>query len=93
MNARSPLSSLAMSAVLAIVVGCAGLPAVVTSNPDRVRIEFALDGSVTEAAELAKEECEKNDKVAEFEAVDTTATPKSRIANFKCISPPSPIEK
>jgi hypothetical protein len=77
-----------ISLIAAVAAGCAGgLPAVVSSNPSRVSVEFELEGSVTEAGELAAEECKKYGKVSEYQAVDTIATPNSRIANFDCIAP------
>ena len=76
--------------LLAVSVGCAsGLPAVVSSNASSVSVEFDKEGSVTEAGELAKEECGKYGKVPDFEAVDSVAAPNSRIANFRCLDPNS----
>ena len=76
------------SILLAFLIGCAGgLPAVVSSTPNSVSIEFKLDGSVSKAGELAAKECQQHGKVSEFEAVDSVASPKTRIAKFRCISP------
>ncbi len=79
---------LASSLLACFALACAGgLPAVVSSNPQRVSIEFELTGTVVEAGKLAAEECEKHGKLSDFEMVDATATQKSRIANFRCINP------
>jgi hypothetical protein len=68
-------------------IGCAGgLPAVISSTPESVAVEFERDGSLQEAAELAKAECGKLGKRAEFDKVDITATPNSRIAKYRCVS-------
>jgi len=69
-------------------LGCASsLPAVLTSTPDSVAVEFAIDGSLSGATELARQECEKLGKIAEFNQVKKDATPNSRVAQFNCIDP------
>ena len=86
MTLRSLFATVALSATFAL--GCAsGLPAVVSSSPEQVSVEFELEGSVTEAGEVAAEECGKHGRVAEFDNVDSVASPKSRIANFRCADP------
>jgi hypothetical protein len=68
-------------------IGCAGgLPAVISSTPDKVAVEFEREGGLQEAAELARSECGKLGKRAEFDEVDITATPNSRIAKYNCVS-------
>ncbi len=92
MNARFPRSLMLTSTLLAVGSGCAGgLPAVVSSNPAGVSVEFELEGSVTEAGQIAAKECEKHGKLTEFVTVDTKATPKSRIANFRCVDPTAAV--
>ena len=87
MNTRFILL-LASSLLACFALACAGgLPAVVSSNPQGVSIEFELKGTVVDAGKLAAEECEKHGKLADFEQVDPTATATSRIANFRCINP------
>ncbi len=87
MNTRFILL-LASSLLACFALACAGgLPAVVSSNPQRVSVEFELTGTVVDAGKLAAEECEKHGKLSDFEQVDTTATEKSRIANVRCINP------
>ncbi len=87
MNTRFILL-LTSSLLACFTLACAGrFPAVVSSNPQGVSIEFERGGTVSEAGELAAKECEKHGKLANFEQVDPTATEKSRIANFRCIIP------
>ena len=74
-----------------LALGCAsGLPAVISSDPDKVSVEFDKDGSVKDTSKLAKEACEKVGRMAEFVNVDTTASPKTRIANYKCVGGEAP---
>jgi len=73
-------------APLALAIGCAsGLPAVISSSPDKVAVEFDKDGSVKDTAKMAQAECAKVGKSAEFDSVDTSASPKTRIAEYKCV--------
>jgi hypothetical protein len=73
-------------ALLALAMGCAsGLPAVISSSPEKVSVEFDKDGSVRDTAKKAQEECAKVGKSAEFDDVDMTASPKTRIANYNCV--------
>ena len=51
-----------------------------------------MGGSLTEAAALAKQECEKVGKVAEFNQVRKEATPSSRVAQFVCVEPKAGAE-
>ena len=72
--------------LVAFAIGCAsGLPAVISSTPDKVAVEFDPDGGLKDAAALARQECGKLAKSAEFDEVDMTATPKSRIAKYNCV--------
>ena len=89
---RHPLSILrpwiATVGLASFAIGCAGggLPAVISSTPETVAVEFDREGSLVEPSELAKAECGKLGKRAEFDKVDITATPNSRIAKYNCVS-------
>jgi hypothetical protein len=73
-------------ALVAFAIGCAsGLPAVITSTPEKVSVEFDKEGSVKDTVKLAEEACAKVGKTAEFANVDTAASPKTRVANYKCV--------
>jgi hypothetical protein len=76
-------------------IGCAGggLPAVISSTPESVAVEFDRESSLKEPAELATAECGKLGKLAEFDKVDITATPNSRIAKYKCVSASGPSDQ
>lgn len=72
---------------VALLVGCASpFPAVLTSTGENVAIEFETEGSLAEATKLAEAECAKTGKMADFDEVDQTATPSTRVARFKCVS-------
>jgi hypothetical protein len=72
---------------MSLASGCASpYPAVLTGTSEKVAIEFEADGSLAEASKLAEQECAKFGKKANFESVDTTATPSTRIARFSCVS-------
>jgi hypothetical protein len=91
MTCHHPLSILrpliATIGLASFAIGCAGgLPAVISSTPEGVAVEFDREGSLKEPAELARAECGKVGKRAEFDKVDITATPNSRIAKYKCVS-------
>jgi hypothetical protein len=97
---RHPLSRLgpliATVGLASFAIGCAGgakLPAVISSTPENVAVEFDREGSLKEPSELAKAECGKLGKRAEFDKVDITATPNSRIAKFKCVSTSEPSDE
>jgi hypothetical protein len=80
-------------AAAGLALGCAsGLPAVISSTPDKVSVEFEKDGSVKDTAKMAGEECEKVGKSAEFASVDTAASPHSRIAHYNCVGGAAPAE-
>jgi hypothetical protein len=77
-------------------IGCAGgggLPAVISSTPESVAVEFDRESSLKEPAELAKAECGKLGKRAEFDKVDITATPNSRIVKYNCVSTSEPSDE
>jgi hypothetical protein len=85
-----PLNTLliCMALVVGLVTGCgSGLPAVLSSTPDQVSVEFSEDDNLTKTRKLALEECAKHDLIPEFEVVEKTATKKSRVAKYRCVSP------
>ena len=71
-----------------LALGCASGPAVISSTADSIVVEFPTNGTVKDASELAKKECETYGKVADFDSVDTSASPKTRVARFNCVSQP-----
>ncbi|MBW2231064.1 MAG: hypothetical protein JRG92_11260 [Deltaproteobacteria bacterium] len=80
---------LACSALIAGLATACGssLPAVLTSTPATVAIEFSTDGSLTGTRDLAIEECAKYGLIPRFDVVEKTATPSSRVAKYQCVSP------
>jgi hypothetical protein len=77
-------------AALGLVLGCASpYPAVISSTPDKVAIEFEKDGSLEDASKLAQKECGRFGRTADFDVVDVTATPDTRVARFRCVAPES----
>lgn len=70
----------------AALVSCSSLPRVVTSTDEAVAVEFDPDDGVASATSSAELACAKFGKMAQFEKVDMTATPDSRIARFKCVA-------
>ena len=83
---RLPEVLLVLLAIAALSLGCASGPAVISSTPNNVAVEFSSDGTVKSASDLAKKECESHGKMAEFDSVDATASPKTRVAMFNCVS-------
>jgi hypothetical protein len=80
---------LACSALIAGLATACGssLPAVLTSTPETVSVEFDTDGSLSGTKDLATEECAKRGLIPEFDVVETAATPSSRVAKYRCVSP------
>ena len=77
---------LVMLSLAAFSIGCASGPAVISSTPDRISIEFPNDGTVKDTSALAKKECQGYGKMADFDSVNATASPKTRVATFNCVS-------
>ena len=73
-------------AIAVLSLGCASGPGVISSTPTNVAVEFPSDDTVGSAGVLAQKECEKHGKLADFKSVDTTASPKTRIALFNCVA-------
>ncbi len=80
------LAALLAPILLALACATAG-PEVLTSTPDEIAIEFPKNGDLGEATELANAECAKNGRIARFGVVKTAATPKTRVAKYRCIDP------
>ena len=73
--------------LVAFAIGCAsGLPAVISSTQEKVAVEFDTGDGLSEAAALAREECGKHGKAAEYHKVDMTSTLNSRIVRYNCVS-------
>ena len=85
---RHALSAAALTLTTAFAMACAGTgPTVLTSTPEDVAIEFPKSGDLADASKLAAEECAKNGLIPRFIVVKTAATPTTRVAKFKCVSP------
>ena len=83
---RFPQTLKVLLAIAALSLGCASGPAVISSTPENIAVEFPKDDTVKSASDLAQKECEKYGKTADFESVDTTASPETRVAKFNCVS-------
>ena len=86
---RSKLALLACATFLAgLAAACGtGLPAVLSSTPETVSIEFSTDDNLSDTTKLALEACAKHDLIPDFNVVEKTATPNSRVAKYNCVSP------
>jgi hypothetical protein len=68
------------------VISCASaLPAVISSTPSEISVEYERDGSLKKASELASAECQRYGLDAEFDSVATSATEKSNVAKYRCV--------
>ena len=84
---RIPKPLVTAAGLAAFAVGCAsGLPVASSSTSEKVAVEFNADDGISEAAALAREECGKLGKAAEFDKVDITASSNSRIVRYNCVS-------
>jgi hypothetical protein len=85
-------SNLALTSC-ALLLGALGtacgtsLPAVLSSTPESVAVEFSTDGDLIGTKKLADQECAKYNLIPSFDKVQPTATPKSRVAEYRCVSP------
>jgi len=70
----------------AFSLGCASGPSVISSTPEKISIEFPNDGTVADASKLAEQGCQGYGKIADFDSVQPTASPKTRVAIFNCVS-------
>ena len=78
-------TALILTAGLFMACASAG-PQILTATQDEVSIEFPTDGKLGDAAKLAQDECSKNDRTSKFIAVETAATPTTRVAKFECVT-------
>lgn len=70
----------------ASAISCAsGLPAVVSSTPSEISVEYERDGNLKKASELATDECQRYGLHAEFEAVTPAVSEKSNVAKYRCV--------
>ena len=82
------LIPLAASGAFLFSLACAsGLPAVISSTPDEVAIEFDKEKTVASTREIATESCASHQKIAQFDAVNRESTERSRIAMYSCVPP------
>lgn len=77
---------LTLQTITVFSLGCASAPAVHSSTPDGVAVEFPRDDTVSSASVVADKECKRHGKLADFDSVDMTASPKARVAKFHCVS-------
>ena len=76
----------AVSTASAGAISCAsGLPAVVSSTPSEVSVEYERDGNLAKASELAAAECQQYGLHAEFEAVTPAVSNDSNVAKYRCV--------
>jgi hypothetical protein len=68
-----------------LCLGCAGGPSLISSTPDAVAVEFPSKSTVSSASVMAQKACKSYGKVAAFDSVDATASPKTRVAKFDCV--------
>jgi len=92
MKNLTPRSSFAVLVAAGLVAGLtaacgSGGPVVLTSTPESVAVEFDVDGKLSDTKQLAAEECEKRGLIVEFDQVEQTATPHTRVAKYRCVSP------
>ena len=70
---------------LAGAISCAsGLPAVVSSTPSEISVEYARDGNLKQASKLATTECQRYGLQAEFDSVAPAVSEKSNVAKYRC---------
>ena len=76
----------AILALAPIALACAsGLPALVSATPDEVTIEYAREEGLKNASKLAREECEKLGRTANFEKVTPAVGTDSNVAHYACV--------
>jgi hypothetical protein len=67
-------------------VSCAsGLPAVVSSTPSEIAVEYERGGNLKKASELAAAECRRYGLHAEFDTVAPAVSEKSNVAKYRCV--------
>lgn len=67
-------------------ISCAsGLPAVISSTPSEISVEYERDGSLKQASELATTQCQRYGLHAEFDSVAPAVSEKSNVAKYRCV--------
>ena len=68
-------------------ISCAsgGLPAVISSTPSEISVEYARDGSLKKASELATAECQRYGLHTEFDSVAPAVSETSNVAKYRCV--------
>jgi hypothetical protein len=67
-------------------ISCAsGLPAVISSTPSEISVEYDRDGSLEKASELAAAECQRYGLDTEFDSVAPAVSEKSNVAKYRCV--------
>jgi hypothetical protein len=83
---RIQVLCLVVAVCTAGAISCAsGLPAVVSSTPSEVSVEYERDGNLGKASELATAECQQYGLHAEFEAVTPAVSDQSNVAKYRCV--------
>jgi hypothetical protein len=81
---RHLLLSIAIGSALVFIMACgSNYPALLSSTPDQVSVEFEEDASVATTRELAEQNCATHEKVAQFESLNETKS--ARIATYRCV--------
>jgi hypothetical protein len=72
--------------VVAGAISCAGgLPAVVSSTPAEIAVEYERDGNLKEASKLATSACRRYGLLAQFDSVAPAVSAKSNVAKYRCV--------
>ncbi len=82
----------ALCLLVAVCTACAGaiscasgLPAVVSSTPSEIAVEYERDGNLKKASKLATAECQRYGLHAEFDSVAPAVSEKSNVAKYRCV--------
>ena len=76
----------AVVALTAIALACAsGLPALVSATPDVVTVEYSREAGLKNASKLAREECQRVGRTANFEKVTPAVGTDSNVAHYACL--------
>ncbi|MDH3211807.1 MAG: hypothetical protein OEM05_04905 [Myxococcales bacterium] len=71
---------------LAGAVSCAGgLPAVVSSTPAEIAVEYERGGNLKAASKLATSGCQRYGLLAEFDSVAPAVSEKSNVVKYRCV--------
>lgn len=67
-------------------ISCAsGLPAVISSTPSEISVEYERDGSLKGASDLATAECQRYGLHTEFDSVAPSVSETSNVARYRCV--------